>query len=155
MVPPGKEGAMSLFEVMTSIFWFMLLVAWFWLMITVISDVFRDRALSGWAKALWCIFVIVLPWLGVLVYLIARGRSMNERAVQQAQDNEQAFRHYVREAATGGPSVADELAKLADLRDRGVLSPADYESAKNQVLRQATPVAVTNKQPQSPSGSVA
>lgn len=146
---------MSFFEVMASIFWFMLLVAWFWLMIVVISDVFRDRNLSGWAKALWCIFVIVLPWLGVLMYLIVRGRSMNERAMQQAQEHEHAFRHYVREAAVSGPSMADELGKLADLRDRGVLSPEDYESAKNRVLRQGTPVAVTDESPPQPSSGSA
>ena len=125
---------MSLWDVMVSIFWFMLLVAWFWLMIVILTDLFRDRDLSGVAKAAWCIFVIVLPWLGVLVYLIVRGRSMNERALRESQESEQAFRHYVRTVSGQGPGVADEIAKLADLRDRGVISAEDYESAKNQVL---------------------
>jgi hypothetical protein len=147
---------MSLLEVMASIFWFMLLLAWFWLMVVVISDVFRDRGLAGWAKALWCIFVVVLPWLGVLMYLIVRGRSMNERARLHAEENEQTFRHYVREAAAGGPSVADELAKLADLRDRGVISADDYENAKGRVLHQSSPPAATNAVPPQPtSGSAA
>jgi hypothetical protein len=119
---------MSVIEVMASIFWFMLLVAWFWLMIVVISDIFRDHALSGWAEALWCIFVILAPWLGVLVYLIARGRSMNERAQRAHEESEHAFRQYVREAAATGPSVAEELGKLADLRDRGAITPAGVPS---------------------------
>ena len=77
---------MSLWDVMVSIFWFMLLVAWFWLLISIISDIFRDHELSGVGKGLWCTFVILLPWLGVLVYLIARGRSMSERAAKEAED---------------------------------------------------------------------
>lgn len=147
---------MSFFEVMASIFWFMLLVAWFWLMIVVITDVFRDQDLSGWAKALWCLFVIVLPWLGVLIYLIARGRSMNERAVRASQESEKAFRSYVREAAGSGTGVADELAKLADLRDRGAITPVEYESAKARLLGADAPTAqVTDERPQSTSGSAA
>ena len=130
---------MSLLEVMASIFWFMLLVAWFWLMIVVLTDVFRDRELNGWAKGLWCIFIVLLPWLGVLTYLIARGRSMQERALQQSQDNEQAFRRYVRDAAGTGPSMADEIGKLAKLRDEGAISPEDYESAKNRILVRGGP----------------
>ena len=131
---------MSLWEVMVSIIWFMLLVAWFWLLIVIIGDLFRDQSLSGWAKGGWCIFLIVLPWVGVLSYLVARGRSMGERASKEAAENDKAFRAYVREAAGSSSTngVADELAKLTDLRDRGVISPADYESAKARVLGQAT-----------------
>lgn len=131
---------MSLWEVMVSIIWFMLLVAWFWLLIVIIGDLFRDRSLSGWAKGGWCIFLIVLPWVGVLTYLVARGRSMGERASKEAAENDKAFRAYVREAAGSSSTngVADELAKLTDLRDRGVISPADYEAAKARVLGQAT-----------------
>lgn len=131
---------MSLWEVMVSIIWFMLLVAWFWLLIVIIGDLFRDQSLSGWAKGGWCIFLIVLPWVGVLTYLVARGRSMGERASKEAAENDKAFRAYVREAAGSSSTngVADELAKLTDLRDRGVISPADYEAAKARVLGQAT-----------------
>ena len=132
---------MSLWEVMVSIIWFMLLVAWFWLLIVIIGDLFRDQSLSGWAKGGWCIFLIVLPWVGVLTYLVARGRSMGERASKEAAENDKAFRAYVREAAGGSSGtngVADELAKLTDLRDRGAISPADYEAAKARVLGQAT-----------------
>lgn len=124
---------MDFWEVIGEIFWFMLLVAWIWLLIVVISDIFRDHTLSGWAKGLWCLFVILLPWLGVLVYLIARGGSMHERAVADAKRSDQEFRRYVQSAA-GSPSAADELAKLADLRDRGVISAADFEAAKTKVL---------------------
>ena len=145
---------MSFLEVMASIFWFMLLVAWFWLMIVVITDLFRDRDLSGWAKGLWCLFVIVLPWLGVLMYLIVRGRSMNERALQASRDSEKAFRSYVQEAAGSGTSIADELTKLADLRDRGVITAADYESAKTKLVGVGAAVPVTDERPsQSASGA--
>jgi Phospholipase_D-nuclease N-terminal/Short C-terminal domain len=126
---------MSLWDVIVSIFWFMLLVAWFWLLITIVTDIFRDEELSGGGKAVWCLFVLLLPWIGVLTYLLVRGRSMNERAARQAAQNERAFRHYVREAAgPGQTSVADELSKLADLRDQGKISQEDYEKAKSRVL---------------------
>jgi len=146
---------MSFLEVIASIFWFMLLVAWFWLMVVVITDLFRDQDLSGWAKALWCLFVIVLPWLGVLMYLIVRGRSMNARALRASQESEKAFRSYVREAAGSGTSVADELAKLADLRERGVITAADYDSAKARLLATPGPAPVTGDRPQPTSGSAA
>lgn len=128
---------MDLWDVMISIFWFMLLVAWFWLLIAIISDLFRDEELSGWAKAAWCIFLIVVPWLGVLTYLIVRGRSMGERQARDMARNEQAFRAYVQEAAAsggGGAGVADQLDRLAGLRDSGKITAEDYELAKQQVL---------------------
>jgi hypothetical protein len=125
---------MSLWDVLVSIFWFMMLFAWIWLLISIFGDLFRDHELSGWAKALWTLFLIVLPWLGALVYLIARGRSMNERTLEQAQRNELAFRQYVQQAATGSPSTADELAKLADLRDRGTISEQEFAQAKARLL---------------------
>jgi hypothetical protein len=153
--PRERTYTMSFFEVMASIFWFMLLVAWFWLMVVVITDLFRDRDLSGWAKALWCIFVIVLPWLGVLMYLIVRGRSMNERAVKESQASETAFRTYVRDAAGSSTSIADELTKLADLRDRGVITPADYDSAKARLLGAGAPAPLPDGRPLPASGSVA
>ena len=112
-----------LWDILVSIFWFMLLFAWIWLLVMIFSDLFRDHELSGWAKAAWALFLVVLPWLGALVYLVARGRSMNERAREQAVRNQQDFRRYVRGVTGSSPSTADELAKLADLRDRGVFSP--------------------------------
>ncbi|MGI5176683.1 PLDc N-terminal domain-containing protein [Dactylosporangium sp. CA-152071] len=127
-------------EVVLSTLWFMLVFAWIWLMVSIITDLFRDPTVSGWGKAAWTVFLIVLPWIGALTYLIARGRSMNERAVQRAQQHEAQFRQYVREAAAETPttprvaSSADELAKLADLRQRGVLTDREYERAKASLL---------------------
>lgn len=126
---------MSIWDIFLSIFWFMLLFAWIWLLITIFADLFRDHSLSGWAKAFWVLFIIIIPWLGALVYLIARGHSMNERAREQAGRQEQAFRQYVQQAAgSSSSSVADELAKLADLRDKGTLSPEEFDAAKAKLL---------------------
>jgi ABC-type multidrug transport system fused ATPase/permease subunit len=108
-------------------------VIWFWILITVFIDIFRSRDLNGWGKALWFLFVLFIPLIGVLVYLIARGGKMHERAVQDAQQQEQQFRSYVQETA-GSATTADQLAKLADLRDRGVISPEEFEREKAKVL---------------------
>ena len=124
---------MSLWDVIVSIFWFMLLVAWFWLMVVILTDIFRDSSIGGGAKAAWCLFIILLPWLGVLVYLIARGRSMNERAAARAAQDESAFRKYIQQSASGS-SVADELKKLSELHASGALSTEEYERAKSKVL---------------------
>jgi membrane protein implicated in regulation of membrane protease activity len=108
-------------------------VIWIWILIYVFIDIFRSRDLSGGAKALWFIFVLFIPLIGVLVYLIVRGSSMHERAVQQAQQQDQEFRAYVQDAAGSGNS-ADQLAKLADLRDRGVITPQEFEREKAKIL---------------------
>ena len=108
-------------------------VIWFWILITVFIDIFRSHDLNGWGKALWFLFVLFIPLIGVLVYLIARGGKMHERAMKQAQQQDQQFRAYVQDAA-GSPNTADQLAKLADLRDRGVITPAEFESEKAKVL---------------------
>ncbi|GAA1272135.1 SHOCT domain-containing protein [Pseudonocardia aurantiaca] len=136
---------MPLWDVVVSIFWFMILFTWIWLLIAIFSDMFRDHELSGWGKALWTLFLVVLPWLGALVYLIVRGKSMNERARAQAQRNEQAFGQYVRETAGTSTSTADELAKLADLRDRGTLTPEEFERAKAKVLGQEPAAAAAGR----------
>jgi hypothetical protein len=127
------EDDFGLWEVFVSMFWFILLFAWIMLLFHIISDIFRDRELGGGAKAMWCILIILVPWLGALVYLIARGNSMTERSVKAAQENEAHMRAYVREAA-GTTSAADELTKLAQLRDSGAITPEDYEQAKAKVL---------------------
>ncbi|MGA8725513.1 MAG: SHOCT domain-containing protein [Acidimicrobiales bacterium] len=120
-----------------NIFWTMLeffvFFLWIWLLIVVFMDIFRSQDISGWAKALWVVFVIVLPFIGVLVYLIARGGSMHERAVAQANQQQKAFDDYVRQAA-GSSSSADELAKLADLKSKGVISDAEFEAQKQKLL---------------------
>ncbi|MFD3543167.1 SHOCT domain-containing protein [Streptomyces sp. NPDC058662] len=120
-----------------NMFWTMMLiflwVLWFMLLFRVIGDIFRDDGLSGWGKAGWTVFVIVLPFLGVFVYLIARGRGMGERELRRAQQQEQAFRSYVRESA-GPADQAESLAKLAELKNRGDITAAEYERAKVKVL---------------------
>src|SRR5262245_66107784 len=93
-----------------TLLWIVLWVIWLFLLFRVIFDIFRDHDLSGWSKALWLIFVIILPFLGVFVYSIARGRGMNERDVQQAQAQQQQFEAYVRDAAASSGGTADELA---------------------------------------------
>jgi hypothetical protein len=108
-------------------------ILWIWVLIYVFIDIFRSRDLSGGAKALWFVFVLFIPLIGVLVYLIARGGKMHERAVQEAQQQDREFRRYVQDAAAQG-TPADQLAKLAELRDRGVITPAEFEQQKARVL---------------------
>ena len=116
-----------------TIFEIFLWVIWIWILIYVFIDIFRSRDLSGWAKALWFIFVLFIPLIGVLVYLIARGSSMQQRAQREAQQQDQQFRAYVQDAAGSG-STADQLTKLADLRDRGVITPEEFERQKAKLL---------------------
>jgi membrane protein implicated in regulation of membrane protease activity len=108
-------------------------VLWIWVLIYVFIDIFRSRDLSGWAKALWFVFVLFIPLIGVLVYLIARGGEMQQRAVQQAQQQDQEARRYIQQVANE-PNSADELAKLADLRDRGVITPDEFAQQKAKIL---------------------
>ena len=110
-----------------------LFVLWIWILIYVFIDIFRSHDMSGWAKALWFLFVLFIPLIGVLVYLIARGGSMQERARQQAQQQDQQFRAYVQDAAGSG-NTADQLTKLADLRDRGVITADEFERQKAKIL---------------------
>ena len=118
-----------------TIFMIFLWVIWIWILIRVFIDIFRSRDLSGWAKALWFLFVLFIPIIGVVVYLIARGDSMSERAEQQAREQDAEFRGYVQEAAADSPaSTADQLAQLADLRDRGVITAGEFERQKAKVL---------------------
>jgi type VI protein secretion system component VasK len=116
-----------------TIFLIFLWVLWFWVLIYVFIDIFRSRDLSGVAKALWFLFVLLIPLIGVLVYLIARGGKMQAHAEQEAAQENQAFRTYVQEAAGSGSS-ADQLAKLADLRDRGVITADEFEREKAKIL---------------------
>ena len=120
-------------QVFWSMLYFFLFFIWIWLLITVFADIFRSQDLSGWGKAAWCIFVIFLPYLGVFVYLIARGKKMGEHAAEAAQAQDQAFRSYVQEAAGSSSSSADELRKLAQLHDQGVLDDAEYARMKAKV----------------------
>src|SRR6266702_2435790 len=142
--PPCEGGGMDLAASSSSypvlnIFWtmieFFLWVLWIWILIWIFIAIFRSRDLSGWAKALWFLFVLFIPLIGVLVYLIVRGDSMHERAVSQARQQDAELRSYVQQAAADSPaSSADQLAKLADLRDRGVISAEEFEREKAKVL---------------------
>jgi Short C-terminal domain/Phospholipase_D-nuclease N-terminal len=122
-----------LLGVFWTMLWFALFFIWIWLLIVIFSDIFRSRDLSGVAKTLWVIFVIFLPFLGILFYLIFRGKGMQERSAQSAARQEQDFRGYVQEAA-GGSGPADQLTKLAALKDQGVLSDAEFEAEKAKIL---------------------
>ncbi len=108
-----------------------LLFFWIWIAIGVVVDVFRSRDLSGWGKAGWLLLIVVLPLLGVLIYIIARGSKMQEHAVSQAKAQDAAMREYVRSAAA---TPADDVAKLEDLRSRGVISDEEFQHAKDKAL---------------------
>jgi hypothetical protein len=121
------------------IFWTMfeifIFVIWIWLLIVVFTDIFRSQDMGGGAKALWVIFVVILPYIGVLVYLIARGGKMHERAEAQAQQAQSQFDAYVKQTAgTSGSSSADQLTKLADLKAKGIITDAEFEAEKAKVL---------------------
>ena len=129
------DSSYPLLNIFWSMFVFFLWIIWIWILITVFIDIFRSHDLSGGAKALWFLFVLFIPLIGVLVYLIARGGKMHEHAVRQAQQQDQEFRQYVQQAAASSPaSTADQLSKLADLRDRGVISAEEFDREKAKVL---------------------
>jgi membrane protein implicated in regulation of membrane protease activity len=132
-MPLASSYSYPLLGAFWTVFEIFLWVIWIWILIYVFIDIFRSHDLSGWAKALWFIFVLFIPLIGVLVYLIARGGSMQERAAKQAQQQDQEVRRYIQQAA-GEPSSADQLAKLADLRDRGVITAEEFEREKAKVL---------------------
>ncbi|MFD9423044.1 MULTISPECIES: SHOCT domain-containing protein [unclassified Streptomyces] len=127
---------LNLFLTMLYLF---LWVLWFFLLFKVVTDLFRDHSLNGWAKAGWLVFVILLPYIGVLVYLIVRGRGMAHRDAEQAKDSEAAFRQYVKQAAgteggSGTGGHVSDLAKLAELKDKGDINQEEYEKAKAKLL---------------------
>ncbi|MFI9237408.1 SHOCT domain-containing protein [Streptomyces cinnamoneus] len=119
-----------------TVLWIVLWVAWVILLFRVIADIFRDDTLSGWAKAGWLVLTIVLPFLGVFVYILARGRSMGTRERRHLQAQQEAFDQYVRETAggTGQRSQADELLKLSEIRSRGDITDEEFRRAKEKIL---------------------
>jgi ABC-type multidrug transport system fused ATPase/permease subunit len=122
---------LDLFGTMLGLFVF---IIWFWLLIVIFGDIFRSRDMGGGAKALWVIFIIILPFLGIFVYLIARGGKMHERAEAAAAAQQKAFDEYVKQAAGSSGNSADQLAKLADLKAQGVLTDAEFEAQKAKIL---------------------
>src|SRR4051794_22621818 len=120
------EGLLLIFE-------FFLLFAWIWILISILSDLFRDHALSGVAKAVWVFFLVFLPFFGVLLYLIVRGDGMRDRTIKAQADTKKHFDSYVREQAQSG-SPADELHKLTELKEKGALSSEEFDQAKAKLL---------------------
>ena len=118
-----------------TVFYFFLWLLWLYLLFWIIFDIFRSPDLGGWAKAGWLVLIIVIPFIGVLAYLIARGGNMHERATRQAQADDQAFRSYIQQ--TAGTSSADDIDKLAGLRDRGVITEEEFQRGKAKVLGSA------------------
>jgi len=109
------------------------LVIWIWILFTIITDVFRDHAMSGWGKAAWVLFLVAIPFLTALIYLIARGSGMRDRTIKAQADAKKHFDEYVREQASSG-SAADELHKLNELKEKGALSGEEFERAKAKLL---------------------
>ncbi|MFD3755674.1 SHOCT domain-containing protein [Streptomyces sp. NPDC058622] len=118
-----------------TVMWIFLWVMWLLLLFRVIVDVFRDHEMSGWLKALWLLFLILIPFLGVLVYVIARGKNMGKREVQHAQERQDAFNSYIRETAKDpGRAGADDLVRLSELKAKGDLSEEEFQKAKQKLL---------------------
>jgi len=141
-----------------SAFWTMLIfflwIMWFILLFRVIVDIFRDDDMSGWAKAGWLAFTILLPFLGVFVYVIARGKNMGRREAAQSRAQQKAMDSYIRETAggNGSPSSADELAKLSEIRARGDITDEEYSRAKELVLTGHGPAEHSGSGPTATSG---
>lgn len=125
---------MPLFDVFWAMLWLFIWIAWIWLVVSIFFDLFRSHDLGGWAKALWALFILVLPILGVLVYLIVRGGDMHERAAADMVKRQQAMDDYVKNVAGSGGGVADELTKLGQLRDQGVISDDEFQAQKTKLL---------------------
>ncbi len=123
----------TVLQVFWSMLWFFLFFMWIMLVFRVFGDIFRDRETGGVAKVLWIVFIIALPFLGVFVYLITRGNKMAEREVGAIQAQEQATRQYIKDAA-GGTSTADELSRLAELKNQGVITDAEFATMKAKLI---------------------
>ena len=119
-------------DVLWSMLIFFFWVIWIWIVITVLIDIFRRHDIGGWGKALWVIFVVILPWLGVLIYLIAEHNGMRERSIKQAQAQQQALDDYVRDTAGGG--AASEIARAKELLDSGAITQEEFQALKAKAL---------------------
>jgi len=124
---------MSFLHMLGSIFMFFLMVAWIWVVISVLTDIFRSKDINGWIKGAWVLFVIVMPWLGVLAYLIMRGDGMQKRTIEMIEKAGNQQREYIQNVA--GISTADELTKLADLKEKGIITDAEFEAQKAKLLQ--------------------
>src|SRR3954469_22135907 len=128
----GSEWAVG--QVFWSMLWFTMFFIWIWLLILVFSDIFRSHDMGGVSKFIWVLFVIVLPYLGVFVYLLARGHKMGEHAAADARAMDAAQRAYIQDAAGAAASPGDELARLAALKDEGHLTAAEFQQMKAKIV---------------------
>jgi hypothetical protein len=128
-----KEDVMPLLDLFWTMFIFFLWIAWFWLLIAIFADIFRSDDLSGWGKTGWVVLTVFMPYLGVFIYLIARGRSMQDRQMRQQRELEEANAAYIRGVASA-PSTTEELARLAELRDSGALTEEEFTAQKAKIL---------------------
>ena len=119
-------------QVLLAVLEVFLFAAWLMILFTIIGDLFRDHQLSGWVKAAWIVFLIFIPFLGALIYLIARGDGMRERAIKAQSEAKQHMDAYIQEQAHTSP--ADELHKLQELKEKGALSSEEFETAKAKLL---------------------
>jgi NADH:ubiquinone oxidoreductase subunit 6 (subunit J) len=122
----------SLGDALLTVLEIFFLVIWVWILITIMIDLFRDHEVSGWWKAVWVFFLIFVPFLTALVYLIVRGKGMRERAIQHQADLQKASESYIKQVA--GSSPVDELHKLNDLREKGAISQQEFESLKAKIV---------------------
>ena len=134
--PLGAAQNYPLLNLFWTMLWLFIWILWIFLLVRIILDIFRSDDLGGWSKALWVIFIIILPFIGVLVYLIARGSGMQKRDVRDARAADQEMRelHPGSGGNAGAPSTAEELSKLASLRDQGVLTEAEFDAQKAKLL---------------------
>jgi len=129
LLPLADISFGELLLIVVEIFFF---VIWIWILFTIITDLFRDHEMSGWGKAIWVVFLIFIPFLTALIYLIARGGGMRERALKEQSEQKKHFDQYIRD--TAGTSKVDELANLAELHDKGKINDAEYEQLKAKLL---------------------
>lgn len=127
----------SFWDFLVWLFWFYIVVACIWIFITIIIDIFRDHTLNGWAKALWVLFLVFLPFLAAFIYLIARGKSMAQRNMEQAAQAQAQNAEYIRSVAgsSGGSSAAAEIEKSKQLLDSGAITQAEYDALKAKALQ--------------------
>jgi hypothetical protein len=123
-------------ELLWSMLWFTLFFIWIWILISCFMDIFRSHDIGGWGKALWVIFIIVLPYLGVFVYLIARGKGMQERSMKQMADAQAAQAAYIKSVAgsAAAPSAADEIARLTELKEKGAITEDEFNALKAKAI---------------------
>jgi hypothetical protein len=134
MLLAQSDSDFGVVQVFWSMLWFFLFVVWISLVLRVFSDIMRARDLSGVAKALWAIAIIVVPFLGVLIYLVVHGDNMSHRNEQRARDFDEASRSYVQDVVGSGPTAGEQLGTLADLHSSGALNDDEYERAKANLL---------------------